>query len=346
MPIRPPRLQPGDTIAIVAPASPPPEPKNIDRGAVALEELGFKVKFAPNVRKRHGFLAGSDRDRAGDLMKMFTDRRVNAILCVRGGYGATRLLPLLDYRLIHANAKIFVGYSDITALHCALLTKANLISFHGPMLNSDFARKDSPDFTLQSFFRTLGMERGTLGRSGSDCPNRNELKFLSASGNAAARSAALQFGNISHGYRRKTMQVLRRGLAQGQLIGGNLTLLCNMIGTPWQPPFKNRILFLEDLREEPYRFDRMLTYLLNCGLLQQVTGIAIGINRDCNDPKAKEYRQTLEDVFRERLLPLKVPVVMGLPFGHVPHNATLPIGAVVELNANCGELVLIEPPVC
>jgi muramoyltetrapeptide carboxypeptidase len=229
-----------------------------------------------------------------------------------------------------------------------LITKANLISFHGPMLNSDFARKDRPDFTLQSFFRTLGMERGTPGRSGSDCPNRSELKFLSVSGNAAARSAALQSCNISFGYRRKTMQVLRRGLAQGQLIGGNLTLLCNTIGTPWQPPFKNRILFLEDLREEPYRFDRMLTYLLNCGLLQQVAGIAIGINRDCKDPKAKtakEYRQTLEDVFRERLLPLKVPVVMSLPFGHVPHNATLPIGATVGLDANRGELVLIEPPV-
>jgi muramoyltetrapeptide carboxypeptidase len=314
MSIRPPRLQPGDTLGIVAPASAPPDPENIDRGAEALEKLGFQVKLAPHVRKRHGFLAGSDRDRAGDLMKMFTDRRVNAILCVRGGYGATRLLPLLDYRAIRANAKIFVGYSDITALHCALLTRANVISFHGPMLNSDFSRKDMPDFTLQSFLRTLG----TLG------------------------------GNISLGCRRKTTNILHRGLAQGQLIGGNLTLLCNTIGTPWQPPFKNRILFLEDLREEPYRFDRMLTYLLNCGLLQQVAGIAIGINRDCQDPKAKrakEYRQSLEDVFRERLLPLKVPVVMGLPFGHVRYNATLPIGVTAELDANRGELVLIEQAV-
>jgi len=137
-------------------------------------------------------------------------------------------------------------------------------------------------------------------------------------------------------------------VARGQLIGGNLTLLCNTIGTPWQPLFNNRILFFEDLGEEPYRFDRMLTYLLNCGLLQQVSGIAIGLNKNCRDPKAKkakEYRQTLEDVFRERLLPLKIPLVTGLPFGHVPHNATLPVGATVELNARRGDLELCHPAV-
>jgi muramoyltetrapeptide carboxypeptidase len=318
MPIRPPHLRPGDTLGIVAPASAPADPKNIDRGVLALEQLGFKVKLAPHVRKRLGFLAGNDRDRAGDLMRMFTDREVNAILCIRGGYGTTRLLPLLDYRVIRNHAKIFVGYSDLTALHCALLTRANLISFHGPMLNADFARKDMPDFTLQSILRTL-------------CP--------------VPVSDARQLTSVSQGYHRKTVQILRRGLAEGQLIGGNLTLLCNIIATPWQPPFKNRILFFEDLGEEPYRFDRMLTYLLNCGRLQQVAGIAIGINRDCEDPKAKkpkEYRQTLKDIFRERLIPLKIPVVMGLPFGHVPHNATLPIGAQAVLDGNRGELFLTK----
>lgn len=317
--IRPKRLQPGDTLGIISPASAPPDPKNIDRSVTVLEQLGFKVKLAPNVRKRRGFLAGSDRERADDLMRMFADRRVKAILCVRGGYGTARLLPLLDYRAIRNNAKIFVGYSDITSLHCAFLTKANLISFHGPMLNSDFVHKDMPQFTRQSFLRTL---------TSCDTGTRQ---------------------SIADGYRRKTVKVLRRGVARGQLIGGNLTLLCTTIGTPWQPPFRDGILFFEDLSEQPYRFDRMLTYLLNCGLLQQVAGIAIGINHDCDDPKAKharEYRQTLEDVFRERLLPLKVPVVMGLPFGHVAHNATLPVGARAMLDANKGELLLTEPAVC
>ena len=360
MPHWPPRLQPGDTIGIVAPASAPPDPKNIDRGAAALEGLGFKVKFAPNVRKRHGFLAGSDRDRASDLMRMFSDRCVNAILCVRGGYGAARLLPLLDYRTIRAKAKIFVGYSDITSLHCALLTKANLISFHGPMLNSDFAKPTMPKFTVHSFLRTLSAcsrseDRARhLLRAGTRVahPERRAPAAAAGRDGATARrerepggqSDAQCLTSISQGYRCNSVQIVRPGLASGQLIGGNLTLLCNTIGTPWQPPFRGRILFLEDLGEEPYRFDRMLTYLLNCGLLQQVTGIAFGINKDCQDPKAKrtqEYRQTLEDVFRERLLPLRVPMVMGLPFGHVPHNATLPFGGEVMLDANAGDLILM-----
>jgi muramoyltetrapeptide carboxypeptidase len=313
---KPDRLNYGDTIGIVAPASAPPDPKNIDRSVTALERLGFKAKLAPNVRKRWGFLAGSDRDRASDLMRMFADRSVKAIICVRGGYGSSRLLPLLDYRTIRANPKIFIGYSDITSLHCAFLVKSHLVSFHGPMLNSDFVKTDFPDFTLQSFVKTLMQP-----------------------------SAA---GSICHGYRKKTITILRRGKASGPLIGGNITLLCASLGTPYQPSFKNGILFFEDLDEVPYRFDRMLTQLLNAGLLQQLGGIAIGINANCKDPKAKhakEYRQSLEDVFNERLLPLKVPVVAGLPFGHIPLNATLPVGVLVTLDAVKGDLTIDEPAV-
>lgn len=314
--IKPPRLNPGDTIALVAPASAPPDPKAIDHSIAVLERLGFKTKLAPNVRKRWGFLAGSDRERAGDLMKMFADRKVHAILCVRGGYGSSRLIPLLDYRTIRANPKILVGYSDITSLHCALLVKSGLTSFHGPMLNSDFIKKDFPDFTLQSFLRTL-ME-------------------------------ATPAGSIRAGYKGKTVSILRRGVASGPLIGGNISLLCATLGTPCQPSFKKSILFFEDLDEVPYRFDRMLTHLLNAGLLQHVAGIAIGINADCFDPKAKgarEYRQTMEDVFKDRLLPLKIPIVSGLPFGHIPLNATLPVGIRATLDGVKGDLVITEAAV-
>jgi muramoyltetrapeptide carboxypeptidase len=311
--IRPPRLNPGATLGIIAPASAPPDPKAVDRAVAVLEKLGYKTKLAPNVHKRLGYLAGADRDRAGDLMRMFTDKRVNAILCVRGGYGTARLLPLLDYQAIRANAKIFVGYSDITSLHCAFLTKAGLISFHGPMLNSDFAQPKLPDFTVQSFLRTL--------------------------------ASADDQEDIADGYPDQTVKILRRGRARGQLIGGNLALLCTVIGTPWQPSFQNAILFLEDVGEAPYRWDRMFTYLTNCGLLQQVAGIAIGLNAECEDPQArtaKEYRQTLDEVLRERLLPLKIPIVTGLPFGHVPMNATLPVGVRAELDADRGVLRLLE----
>jgi muramoyltetrapeptide carboxypeptidase len=316
MPIKPTRLSPGDTVGIIAPASAPPDPKNIDHCLHAIERLGFTPKLATNVRKRWGFLAGSDRERAADLMRMVTDDNVKAIVCVRGGYGTARLLSLLDYRLIRAHPKILLGYSDITSLHCAFLKKADLVSYHGPMLNSDFIKENCPDFTLQSFLRTLTMSAPP--------------------------------GGICQGYRGKTVAILRRGKASGPLIGGNLSLLCSTLGTPYQPSFARAILFIEDLDEVPYRFDRMLTHLLNAGLLQQVAGIAIGINENCEDPrsgKIREYRQTLDDVLTERLLPLKVPMITGLPFGHVPYNATLPMGLPVTLDANRGDLVITEPAV-
>jgi len=312
--LRPRQLSPGATLGIVAPASAAADPQTVDRAIAVLEQLGYQIKRAANVHKRFGYLAGTDYERAQDLMQMFTDQTVEAILCVRGGYGAARLLPLLDYQLIRANPKMFVGYSDLTSIHCALLTKAGLISFHGPMLDSEFTQEDLPHFTIQSFLRCL------------------------ASGNRPA--------DIAAGYLGKTVKILRRGRARGPLIGGNLSLLDTMIGTPWEPSFRNCILFLEDVGEAPYRWDRMLTHLLNCGRLQQVAGIAIGLNADCTDPKAKrakEYRQTLEDVLRERLLPLKIPIVTGLPFGHVPHNATLPFGARAELDADHGRLSLLDP---
>jgi len=316
MPIKPARLSPGDTVGIVAPASAPPDPDTIDRAVEALKGFGFNTRLAPNVRKRWGFLAGSDRERAGDFMRMFQDRRLKAILCVRGGYGTARLLPLLDYRVLRANPKIFVGYSDVTSLHCALQTKANVVSFHGPMLNSDLVNARLPDFTWRSFQRTL------------------------------LRSSPA--GSICQGYRDKTVSILRRGSASGQLLGGNLSVLCTTLGTPYQPSFKGKILCFEDLDEPPYRIDRMLTHLLNAGVLQQVAGVAVGINKNCVDPKArqaKEYRQTAADVLKERLLPLKVPVVIGLPFGHTPLNATLPIGICATLDGINGDLVITESAV-
>jgi muramoyltetrapeptide carboxypeptidase len=313
VPIKPLRLDYGDTIGIISPASPPHDPAAIDKSLAAIRDLGFEPLLARHARKRLGFLAGDDRQRAGDLMGMFENPMVRAILCVRGGYGSGRLLPLLDYRTIRANPKILVGYSDITALHCALLTKANLVSFHGPMLNGDFIKADMPEFTLNGFLRAVMTPRPA--------------------------------GSICDGYKRHTVKVLCKGKAAGRLIGGNLSILCSIIGTPCQPSFQNRILFLEDVDEVPFRFDRMLTQLLNAGLLQQVAGVAIGLNNNCLDPRAKtarEYRQTVKDVLIERLRPLKIPVVTGLPFGHVPHNATLPVGLFAELDAVRGDLAITE----
>lgn len=314
--VKPWRLTFGDTVGIVTPASAPKDPTDIDRFVEAVERLGFRPRLAPNARRRRGFLAGSDRERAGDLMKMFADRKVKAIFCARGGYGAGRLLPRLDYDVIRRHPKILVGFSDITALHCALLERARMVSFHGPMVNSDLMKADLPDFTLQTFLRTLTQPSAP--------------------------------GSIRAGYKKKTVTVLRRGIASGRLVGGNLSVLCTTLATPYQPSFKNKILFFEDLDEPPYRYDRMLTHLLNAGLLQQVAGIAVGLNKNCREPggkATKEYRQSLEDVLEERLSPLKVPVVTGLPFGHVPCNATLPMGVQATLDAERGDLLITEAAV-
>jgi muramoyltetrapeptide carboxypeptidase len=347
MAIKPPRLSFGDTIGIIAPASAPPDPKAIDQSIAVLERLGFRPRLARNVRKRWGFLAGSDRDRAADLMQMFTDRKVNAVICVRGGYGAARVLPLLDYEAIRRNPKILIGYSDITSLHCAFLVKSNLVSFHGPMLNSDFIKDNFPDFTLNGFLRTL-MEPTHAG-SLLNTSSSSSFSFSSSISPPAKRRALNPHKQAT---RRapvaRPATCVRSGVATGPLLGGNLSILCTTLGTPYQPSFKNKILFFEDLAEIPYRFDRMLTHLLNAGVLQQVAGIAIGINANCRDPnakKTKEYRQTMDDVIKERLLPLKIPIVSGLPFGHIPLNATLPIGIKAKLDADAADLQIIESAV-
>ncbi|MGA9452525.1 MAG: LD-carboxypeptidase [Verrucomicrobiia bacterium] len=314
--IKPGRLQFGDVVGLVAPASPPTDPTDVAHHMAALEKLGFKPKLAPNARKRLGFLAGTDEERADDLMSMFADRAVKAIFCIRGGYGSGRLLRLLDYHLIKRHPKILIGFSDITSLHCALLTRARLVSFHGPTLNTSLTSDHPPPFVVQSLLRTI-MEP------------------------AAA-------GSICEGYTQDTISILKGGVACGQLIGGNLSVLCTTLGTPFQPRFRDNLLFFEDVDEQPYNYDRMLTQLLNAGLLQQVAGVAVGINKNCKDPdaaKTKEFRQTLEDVLEDRLKPLGVPVVTGLPFGHVRWNATLPFGIQARLDGEKGDLVITEAAV-
>lgn len=314
--IKPERLCPGDTVGMVAPASPPPDPRAVDRAVAGIERLGFKPKLGKNVRARLGFIAGTDRERATDLMAMFTDKRVKAIICLRGGYGTPRILERLDYGVIRRNVKILAGYSDITSLHLALAKKNGLLTFHAPMLNGELADPALPDFARAAFLRTV--------------------------------TQAEPAGSICDGYREKTISVIRAGKAEGRLLGGNLTMICASVGTPFMPSFKDKILFFEDVGEKPYRIDRMLTHLMNAGVLSQVAGVAVGINKDCLDPDAKpggEYRQSAEDVIKERLSLLEVPVVTGLPFGHAALNATIPVGVLAMLDGKRGDLIITEAAV-
>lgn len=310
--IKPKRLQFGDTVGIVAPAGPPEDPDEIDQYSAAVEKLGFKPKLSANIRKRLGYLAGTDKERAADLMDMFADRDVKAIFCLRGGYGSARLLSLLDFHFIRRHPKIFLGFSDITSLHCAFLVRSKLITFHGPTLNTNLTSAKPSKFLVHSLLRTL-MEPEPAG-------------------------------SICQGYSDKTISILHKGKAKGHLIGGNLSVFCTMMGTPYQPRFRNNIFFFEDIGEEPYRLDRMLTQLLNAGVLEQVSGVAIGLNRNCKNKttNAKEYQQMMMDVFKNRLMRLGVPVVEGLPFGHVRQNATLPVGIRAELDGEKGDLIITE----
>jgi muramoyltetrapeptide carboxypeptidase len=313
--IKPERLRAGDVVGIVATSSPPVEPADIDRYADAVTKLGFKPKLAPNVRKRLGYLAGDDAARAGDLMGMFADDSVKAIACARGGYGSARLLPLLDFSFIRRHPKIFAGFSDITALHCALQIRSRLVTFHSPTLNSSISDGEPSQFSVQSLLKTVTQPSAP----GSLC-----------------------------GSAQKNVSILKTGTATGPLVGGNLSVLSTLMGTPFQPRFKDAIFFFEDVNEPPYRFDARLTQLLNAGVLQQVAGVAVGTNKNCVDPDtagSKEYQQSLDDVLRDRLLPLGVPVVSGLPFGHVRDNATLPMGLQATLDAVNGDLIINESAV-
>jgi len=315
MPQLPQRLRVGDTVALIAPSSPPPG-NAIDRSIALLEKRGFKVKLGRHARKRLGYLAGADKDRASDLMAAFADRDVKGIFCLRGGYGTARLLPLLDYGVIRRNPKVFVGFSDITSLHCAFLTKADLVTFHGPMVASYLIKKGYPRFSSERLFD-------------------------------AVMDPSLP-ASICRGYTGKTVEIVRVGKATGRLVGGNLSVLCGLIGTPFEPDFRRKILYIEELEEKPYRVDRMLTHLSNAGVFDKVVGVAVGVCIGCQDPVAKrtkEYRQSLDDVLRDRLGSLHVPVVIGLPFGHGPMNATLPVGGMATLDGQKGDLIITQAAV-
>ncbi len=242
--IKPACLHPGDTIGIAAPAS-PFDKKSFKEGVGIIESLGFNVKTPENVFKRDGYLAGSDKERAESLMRLFEDDAIQAIFCARGGFGSMKLLPLLDFRIISKNPKIFVGFSDITALSLAIYQQCGMATFHGPLVT-------------------------TLG-------NGSEATIASLK-TAISSTAPLVLTP-------SPPLVLHPGKASGPVAGGNLTVLTHLLGTPYEPSFHGHILFLEDRGEAPYRIDRLLSQLKLAGHLDGVSGLILGTFQDCGDPK-------------------------------------------------------------
>jgi len=316
--LRPRRLAPGQTIGMVAPSAAPNEPERIRFAIDTLESLGFKVKPGAHLFERDGYLAGSDAARAADLNAMFADDGVDAIWCVRGGYGASRILPLLDYALMQRKPKALIGYSDITALHMAIHRHAGLVTFHGPV-----AFRALTPYSLGELKRVLWAAETPVRLGGPPPFERAEGRVDWE--NRVARLVA--------------------GTARGRLLGGNLCLMSHLCGTPYLPDLRGAILFLEDVEEAYYRIDRMLTQLWLSGALAGVAGVAFGKFTNCDPSAFFVQNRPLEDILAERCRALGVPAVAGIMVGHVEDQTTLPVGCLAELDADAGTLTLLEPGV-
>lgn len=314
--LKPPVLRPGDTVGMVAPASNAYEPEEIAIAQETMELYGFQVVLGRNINAQNGYLAGSDAQRAADLNEMFRRSDIRGIVTFSGGYGCSRILPLLDYEQMRRSPKVIIGHSDITALLIAIYQKTGLITFHGSSGLTGIG-----EYAMNHFRRTI-MSAETIGE--------------------IAKPPKTEAGTVERSNRLIT---ITPGRATGQLIGGNLTLVTNLIGTPFEPDTRGKILFLEDIGEEPYRIDRMLTQLWLAGKLQDAAGIALGHFVDCYP---KEYQASfpqtisLENVLRDRFQSLGKPVLYNLMFGHVKDNAVLPIGATATLDATAKTLVVNE----
>jgi muramoyltetrapeptide carboxypeptidase len=299
----PPRLAVGDTIGLVAPASPPDEPEKIEKIIDRFTAQGFKVKSGKYLRKRDGYLAGSDEERAEDFNAMFANPEVKGIFALRGGYGSCRILPLLDYETIRANPKSFIGYSDNTALHQAILLNSGLVTFHGPNAMEAFLPEN------EAICRRMLMD--PFDPAGVDLFSDTE----------------------THGSILKTMM---SGRIAGKLIGGNMTCLLRLIGTPYAPDFRHTLLFLEDIGEKAYRVDGMFAHLRLAGVLSQIRGLILGHFSHPDQEEQKRIEACLEHETKR----IGVPCVSGAPVGHFPGQIIVPHGAQAELDAEARKLNL------
>jgi len=307
--IKPPALLKGDTIGLVTPGSPLFEThRALIEAREKLHNLGFKTKTAPNVGKKLGYLAGTAKERADDLHAMFLDDEVKAIMAVRGGYGSAQLLPLLDYKMIGRNPKIVIGYSDMTSLLNGIYNQTGLITFHGPVAISTFT-----DFTRRYFLATLS--------------SSNPVGLIED----APYEANLQTTNRVWTY--------KPGTAEGKLVGGNLTLLQSSLATPYEFNSDGTILFIEEVGEQPYDLDRMLTQLKQAGKFDHCRGVMFDKMLDIEaEGNSLSVEEVIDLVFKD----FDFPVCLGLSFGHIKDKPTLPIGIQASLDADKGQLSLLE----
>ena len=302
-------LREGDTVGMVAPAGPVVEREQIEKAVKAIKELGFQVVVGPGCYEKWGYLAGSDEVRAKDINSFFANPEIDGIFCMRGGNGSPRIVDKLDLKTISRNPKVFLGYSDITSLHLVLNHKAHFMTFHGPMPTTEFIKPDFVEYAREQLVRAL-MSPEPLGEI--------------ASPNGAPPIETMSPGN-----------------AEGELVGGNLALICALMGTPFEIDTRGKILLLEDIYEENYRIDRLLTQLRLAGKFEDATGIVIGEFTEW-EPKEPHNYLPIKEVLESILLPYNKPILKNVSFGHGKYKATLPLGALAQIDGGRSRLVVLE----
>jgi len=305
--LKPRRLSQGNTIGVIAPGGTIFNEEAIGEFTTKMEDMGYKVKLGKNLTAKYGYLAGTDQQRADDVNAMFADDEIDAIITMRGGWGCARIISLLDYKTIKNNPKIIMGYSDITALLIAIYAKTGLICFHGPVGLSSWN-----EFSIDHVNKVLTSSAPALLQQPEN--NKSELRTINS------------------------------GKASGVLVGGNLSVLVGIIGSDYLPKWKEKILFLEDISEDVYRIDRMITQIKIAGILDQLSGIVFG---KCTDCVAKEPNNslTLDQIFDDHFKPLGIPVFSGSMIGHISDKFTMPIGVRAEIDADNGTIQMLESAV-
>lgn len=309
--IRSPRLRKGDLIGLISPASTPSSAEKVEKAVTYLERNGYHVKVGSHTMDQLGYLAGTDADRVADLNAMIADRSVRAIIALRGGYGTPRIIDRVNYRGLVKDPKIVVGYSDLTALQLAIHRRTGLVTFSGPMAAVELWNGPDP-YTEEWFWRMLTdpAPAGVLANP-TDEPLRSR----------------------------------GTGTTRGILLGGNLSLLVSLLGTPFSPRYEGSILVLEDVDEAPHRVDRMFAQLRHAGILSSVCALVLGMFTDCVPSDPANPHLTIDQVLDEVVTSCPVPVLSNLQYGHVPRKLTIPMGVMAEVRAAEGILQVLEPAV-
>ncbi|QLE00235.1 LD-carboxypeptidase [Galbibacter sp. BG1] len=310
--VLPKKLKKGDTVGLIAPGYALSQ-KALENAITNVKAIGFVPYHTPRIVGNFGYFSNTDKARVEDIHEMFLNPDIDAIFCARGGYGCTRILKDINFDYIQQNPKILLGFSDITALVNSIYQKTGIVTFHGPVgttLNNDYNREQLEKIV---------------------CHANNSIPLATETFTASQTIADSTFEQY----------VINPGIAKGKLAGGNLSLLSAMTGTDFEVDYTDKIVFIEEIDEDPYRVDRMLTQLLDSKTFKNAKGIVLGVFKGCDDPD-RSNSFSLKEVILDRIKPMNIPAIYGFSIGHIDNNLTLPVGINAQLNTNNFSLELLE----